>query len=653
MCSIWFAGGWLLSTHVFRLRARERLFSGTASGLLLFILFSNLSAQVIPIPWAFWVASFLIFALGLLAAWHSSERPIFPLKDFAVWSQILTFCGLLILFSMINFGLAIFDDYTNLPLVSTIATGDVPPHFYLNPDQILDYHYGMHLFAASSVLVGGLYPWSALDIGKAFSIALTAIVSWLWFRRFMSKNLAWLWVGLLILFGGGARWILLLIPETTLQDIGANLQLMGSAVATGEDLLTLLRNPWNIEGDGPFPFPFAFVSGINRSLSFSLGGNGALPMMTLFTLLLLARRRWEPLQGVVFGLILASLALISEHSFLLAWGGILLAALLSWFSHRSSHRALQWGWTLVPGVILVPIMGGVLSQTAARGLAQLSGAPSESAIGLPAIALRWPPAILSGHLGPLSLTDPGQLLIALAEMGPVLFLAPWVTLYALEYIRSGKLFMAGLSMMALLGFVLLMFVQFSERDRDLVRVTSSALTIWMVLGLPYVWLAIRRGSKIVKYFISAGYAVAILGGLALLPSQLVAITQANPSYFVQYPDVLMSKKYWNMMEQDARILDPAFPYRPSTLFGRGTGPAYQTAYIQLPEFRALLSELDPIQIAQAGYAYIYIGRESWRDMSPEQRRAFQQPCVKLVSEQRDELGDFRRLFNVQTCQMGP
>jgi len=60
-----------------------------------------------------------------------------------------------------NRGLAILDDYHNLPLVSMIAAGDVPPHFYLNPTNRLAYHYGLHLFSGSLVQQGGLFPWSA------------------------------------------------------------------------------------------------------------------------------------------------------------------------------------------------------------------------------------------------------------------------------------------------------------------------------------------------------------------------------------------------------------------------------------------------------------------------------------------------------------
>jgi len=64
-------GGWLLLTHVFRLRPAERLLTGLASGLILFIMLSNLLAHVLPLPLAFWGAAALIL---LASAWAGISR---------------------------------------------------------------------------------------------------------------------------------------------------------------------------------------------------------------------------------------------------------------------------------------------------------------------------------------------------------------------------------------------------------------------------------------------------------------------------------------------------------------------------------------------------------------------------------------------------
>ncbi|MBN1147691.1 MAG: hypothetical protein JXA78_10585 [Anaerolineales bacterium] len=648
--SLWCAGGWLLCVHAFPLRSSERLFSGIGTGLMLFILVSNLAAHVLPLQIAFWVAAGLVFLLGMFVAWRSPLRPRFPVTDLQVWPQILAFTALFALFILINFGLSISDDYSNLPIVSMIATGDIPLHFYLNPNLDLDYHYGLNLFAASLVRSGGLFPWSAFDISKALAIALAVNLTWLWFRRYIRHNLAWLWVGLFILFASGARWLLLFLPVSALQEMGTHLLLQGSTLATGPDLYTALISPWNIEGDGPFPFPFAFLSGLSRPTTLAFGSNGAVPVLALALLLLLARRQWRPLPGLIYGLIISSLALISEHRFLMIWGGIFLTVILYAWLHRPGRSILQWTWPLLPSLILVPIMGGVLGETFTRSLAQLTGSQGIQGVALPGIALRWPPALYSGHLGALSLTNPYHLLIALAEMGPVLFIAPLTTWQTSKYIRSGKLVLAGLNIMATLAFLLPLFIRFPERERDISRMTGTALAIWMTLGLPYIWRIFKRSNRFLKALIATGYVITIFSGIALLPSQLIAIAQPQASYFIEAPDAMMSRAYWNQLESEAWILDIAYPYRPVALFGRTTGPAYESLYIPLAEFSALREEFNPVQLARSGYSYIYIDRKTWQRLSADQRQAFQQPCAQLLAEQKTALGDFRRLYKIKACQ---
>lgn len=648
------AGGWLVCVHVFRLRPLERPYAGLSAGLLWFILFGNLLAQFLPLTLAYWLTALLILGLGLLAAGRSTQRPRFPWTDWLVWRQpdglplALVFGLLLAVFLNINRGLALFDDYSNLPLVSIIASGDVPPHFYLDPTHVLDYHYGLHLLAASLARIGGFYPWSALDFYKALSIVLALMLGLLWYRRHTGRGWALLAVGLFVLFAGGARGLLLLLPEDTLRGLGQNVQMVGSAMQTAPDLYSALLGPWRIEGDGPVPFPFALISGVARPLSLAMGSNSAMPLVTLFLLLLLGRRRWTPIPGLAYGLLLTALALISDHLFALAWGGLALAICLRAGLRRDWRAGLDWLWALLPGLILAPVMGGVLSQTFQRLLG--GGSAQQSSIGLPGIALRWPPAIYSAHLGALSLLDPGQALLAVIEIGPLLLLSVWTTLAAWRYLRSGRLFMAGLGLMGVISFLTPLFLRFVERERDITRLSGAALTIWMILGLPYVFLAFRRGKPLARWLIAAGYLAAIFGGLALFPIQMIASMQTQPSFFIQSPDAQMARRYWNALEPAAWVMDPSFAFRPSVVLGRTTGPAYQNVYISLPEYDALVAGMDAKQIAQAGYSYVYLDRTAWQGLTPLQRDAFQRNCVQLLAEEKDKFGDYRRLYDLKNCR---
>jgi hypothetical protein len=645
-----FLGGWLLCVHQFNLRSRERLFAGITLGTMLLMFTSNLLAQIISLRAAFWASAMVILGLGFLAAWRSSQRPRFPLGDFWVWSQWLAFLGIFLFFILVNRGLAIFDDFVNLPMVAALATGDVPPHFYLNPEKMLDHHYGMHLLAAGLVEIGGFFPFSALDVYKAFSMALGLILPWLWYRRFIGDGRSWFWLGLFILFAGGTRWMLLLLPQPQLELISAGVQMLGSAAQTAPDLASALLKGWEIAGDGPLPFPFAFMNGITTPLPLAMSSKGGWP--TLALLLLLASRSWRPVQGLLFGVLVASTALVSETVFVMAWGGVVAGVAVEiirrWYLHRSWDGLLGWLWVLLPGAILAPLMGGALTVTLQNILLSARG-EEVTAIMVPPVGLRWPPALLSGHLGALSIADPGQLLIALLEIGPLLLLGPWVILALPGYFRSRKLFAGGLVILSIVSFLAPILIRFVDRDRDIARLTAETLKVWMLLGLPYLWLAYKRSGKLVRSAIGTAYVLSILGGVALLPTLLVAMARPQVSSFIGQPDVILSRTYWDQLEEDAWVLDPQYPYRPIVLFGRSTGPAFETIYYRLPEFKALLDSPDPVAMARAGYDYVYLDRETWQKFTGDQRRAFQQPCVRLRAQQKAETGDFRRLLDIRNC----
>ncbi|MEA1977214.1 MAG: hypothetical protein U9N80_04880, partial [Chloroflexota bacterium] len=77
-------GGWLLSTHAFKLKSRERVIVGFGLGLALTLWFSNLLGRWLPPQIAFWGAVGLVLLLGLLSTiW--SDRPFLDKKDLQAW----------------------------------------------------------------------------------------------------------------------------------------------------------------------------------------------------------------------------------------------------------------------------------------------------------------------------------------------------------------------------------------------------------------------------------------------------------------------------------------------------------------------------------------------------------------------------------------
>ena len=216
----WSIGGWLIVAHAFTLHGARRLLAGFTTGLLLWITLVNLLTPFVTLTVAAGLSSALLLLSGLLLAGldvrkarrSGLQRSWLPLSDLRAWPVLAVLALLTLLLTLVGRGLAIFDDYLHIPLVSMMATGDIPPHFFKNPEARFSYHYGLQVLAAGMVGVGGFFPWSAWDISKALAIALTAVLGWIWFQGTTRSRLG-AWLGsIFIVFAGGARWLLLLLP---------------------------------------------------------------------------------------------------------------------------------------------------------------------------------------------------------------------------------------------------------------------------------------------------------------------------------------------------------------------------------------------------------------------------------------------------------
>jgi hypothetical protein len=281
-------------------------------------------------------------------------------------------------------------------------------------------------------------------------------------------------------------------------------------------------------------------------------------------------------------------------------------------------------------------------------ISQLTKGASAQSYGALGFSLRWPPALLSAHLGSLSLLNPGLLLIALAEIGPIILLAPWVTTQAWKQARKGDWVFAGFGLGALVSFLLPLFTRYGM-ERDIVRLTAAALIIWLLLGFPLAWFAWQKAGQWLRVVFGGGYVAAILGGITILMTLLIAMPHPQRTYFIQDADAQMSQVLWDRLDLGAQVLDNV-PYRSVTIFGRGAGRASLTTYTSLPEWSSLVETADPSKIAQAGYSYIYIDKNWWRNMTDIQREAFTQPCVQKVAEKKTYEDDFRWLLDVKSCQ---
>ncbi len=651
LLALWTFGGWGLLAR-FDLRPRERLFLGLGLGLTVSTLLANFLGRIFPASAAFWLAAvlpalFFIFPFSNLAA-HFAQKPNFS----TLFLLFLFFC-LVFFFTLMGRGLGIFDDYQNLPQVSSLALGDLPPHFAFSPSLLWSYHYFLPLVAAQFTRLTAAAPWVALDLARGLTLALTLVYAALLAYRLTASKIAAALSAAFLYLAGGARWILLLLPAAWLDRVSAAVTLIGSGAGSGDSLEAALYNPWKIQGQAPLAFPFLYGSGLDPSLVLSHAGYGVSALMLILLILLLAGRGRDWSEAPLLIILLAALALANEVTFALLYAGLLLAA-LGWMVARRSWRLPASLWRLAPallgGGLLALIQGGVLTGAALNLWGRVSGAASDQALYQLGFALRLP-VILSAHLGSLSLLDPAAWFAILAETGLTIFVLPWALRHALRLARAEK-WLEAAWLASMLPSLLTVFLEYTGNagPTALSRITAHFLLVVKLYAVPLLWLWLKNRRE--EWQIAAlgwGFA-ACLSGLALFGAQLSAAP--NPVYaeFLTRLDAQMFQKHWGTLAAQAWVFD-SNPPRAVTVLGLHTLSGTNYGPPDNPVFLALQASPSPAAFAAAGYRYLYLDEDSWQKYA----ESLNAPCVQTLDDQQifskqGKLLQQRLLLDVSECR---
>jgi hypothetical protein len=652
---LWIAGGCLLSVSLFRLRRDEAAMIGIGVGLVTETWLANVLAQMIPVVIAFWLAAVLTLLGGLTAVILMRRKNIkinFPFS-LGPWLILLL---LTILFVSIGRGLAIFEDYQNLPTISMMATGDIPPHFALDSQLSFNYHYLLLLFATQFMRLGSMYPWTALDASRGLIIALPLMLAWLWAYRLTRSHTASVLASIMLMFTGGARWLLLLLPQPILKSISDQVTLIGSASVTAPDLMRALLSNWKIEGNGPIPFPFAFHSGVFQSyvMNAYTGISGMAFIIVL--LLLLTAQRWRNMfAGVIIFMLFSSLALANEVTF----GLIVLGFALAVFVWMISRRLWKLPSGLTPWIVVlaavglaVMIQGGMFTEIVRVRLMSRPGSGNSYFDTTPNLV--WPPAVISAHFGSLSLFNLSQLIVALTEIGPVILALPLVIVWGWKALRTQNWYEAALIGTSAWSLPALFVAFKGPLYTATPRLFDGLLFACTLYAVPLFWIWARKKSDAWRSTLIVAGLITIFAGLMLFGIQLISIQKPVTTTFISDLDVKVMDKYWNKLKPESLVLDPS-PYQGPTVFGRATDSSV-TWYVTKPEWQALLANPDPRQIHGQGYDYFYFGIDYWNRLTPQQQGVLLQPCVKKLFEVdgihslADYRKDFRRLLDVSACQ---
>jgi hypothetical protein len=643
---VWGIAGWLMAARLYVLPSRERGLVGLGIGMTASTWAVNFLARWLPFELACWLSAGGALVMGGVLAYPLRRR----LRSLVSmhWGRWMAFLGIGLLTTLIGRGLAIFDDYQNLPYLSRIAAGDIPPHFPFAQDVGLGYHYFLLLLAAQVMHVARAAPWVALDVARGLTLSLTLLLIGLVARRLTEHPLA---EAVAVLFGalaGGARWLLLLLPPSLLGRVSDSIQMIGSGAASGASLSEALAGSWAIEGGGPVPFPFAYASGVAQPLILALSGTGVAAVMVILLLLLTGDQRSSRGAWLLHAILLASLALLHEPAFVLVCAGMGIVLLWRIVRARALRGVGAWAGSLVLAGLLAVLQGGMFTELA-RGLASSSsGAGSYYDVGFRFV---WPPRIVSSHLGDLSLSNPLQLLAALAEVGPLLLVLPLAIVRGREALIERKWMEAGLILSGMLSLGMV-FVQYEgiAGPTATTRLYGVSFVICRAYAIPLMWRYTSGRPQAFQALALLLGSVAVLSGAVVFSVQVHAASRPVPSYYLDELDAQMYQRHWDSLPPEAMVFD-IDPYRAVSLFGRCIDSSL-TLYVLDPAFVELAEDPDPYRLQDAGYDYLYLDRGyGW-----SHRDVLNQACVQTLDQVEDihqatgEVGDFRRLLDIRQCR---
>lgn len=654
---LWALGGWWLTRCCFHLRENEEQLVGVAVGFILQIWAANLLGALMDMLAAAWAGAALVFIAGLLACLPSRQggnarggwKMLLP-RRFNIWQWAAV--GLLFLIALgIGRGLGIFDDYAHLPTVSVMAASGLPPRFALDPSVPYDYHYFLMVFAAELMRLTSMAAWRTLDIARALTFALALPLTFVWVQRLTHSKLAGLLGALLLAFGTGTRWLLVLLPEKLLNSISTNMQMLGSAAQSGASLTTALTGAWQVDS-GPLPFPFAFANGLQSPAILDLLGVNGLSSRILLMILLLTFNRWRGWQAVLLTTVLWSTNFLRTEAGILislaAWALITVAYMLWQKTLRLPLALRQWWIVLLAGTVIGLAQGGALQGMLGGAVRELVTGEAQASYQTVGFRLVLPPQIVSAHLGVLSLINPGQILIALAEIGPVILVLPLLGIWGWKAFRAGRWYEAAIIVAAFVGIAPI-FVEFtgSTGARNTSRLYGF-ISPCMLFAVPLVWRWAARRTDAVKSAVMLLGVMIMLGGVVLFGAQLPAMQTPVYADFLDDVDVVVERDYWNKLEPDALVFDPS-PSRAPTLLGRPTDSSL-TWYETKPEWRALRDAPDPAMLHAYGFDYAYYDNRYQDELAPENQKLLEAACVRLLKEYTDWKRDFRRLVDLRGCE---
>lgn len=675
---VWLAG-WLLATHAFRMQGRERLIAGLGLGVVLYVWLANLLGHWFSPEITFLLPALILLLVGVLFGLRRREGPWLDRQDLTVWPWLLAGLGLVWLFLLWSKGLTLFDEHKNLSLISIIGNGDIPPRFFPSYPLNFIYHYGFHFIGASLMRLGGMLPWSAFDLSKALLWGEMLLLAVLLGKRYIGQRWGGLAAAAVVALASGTRYLLLLLPPGLLLQADKVIHLQGTSALIGKPFSAALVSPWPVDGGPPIPYMFGFLNGIMDPMVMAHQGPNIFSVLILLLAWLLLPRlanRWSTL---LLAAVFATWALAWETTYALFVLGLILFAIIYYWQKRNL-RLPDFNLVLLAVALSIPIVlmqGGALTELARDLLFGIEGPgllPSSAIGGLLASAsgsfahfnslanssiaptldflgfsFRWPPAILSSHLGALSLFSPIQLVIGLFELGPVILFTPWITRWAWRRANAGDWMLGVLTTSAWIGLLITMFLQY-EADRDISRLSWLSLLTWTILLTFMVADKSFQWRPWIRQVAIAGLALMVFGGLVIAGTQFSAASTTRLGDGYNELDAAIATKLWGGIPEEAKVFGPMGST--TVLTGHLSGQLLDEPPLR-DRWHSLMANPSLESLLLAGYDFAYIDSRVWDDLLPEIQSAsgLDADCVVTFAEVWDNSHvNFRRMLDLRPCQ---
>ncbi len=628
-------GGWLLATHVASLESGERVLAGFALGLVAYIWIVNWIGRLLPPFWAFLGAAVIVLLLGVLSA-YPFRGPWLDLNDLRIGPWITAGIILFWVFLRISKGIGLFDELSNLATISTIANGQIPVHAYFGEASLHRYHYAIHFLGAAMMQLGRFTPWSAFDLSKSIAWSLSLLLAGLVGKRYLRIPYGPVLMAAAWGLSGGSRWLMLLLPSRVLAVLEQHVRLTG--IASG-GLGAALSSTLPMELSPPIGYPFAFLSGINQSYVMAHGGERTFePILLLLAVLMLERpvRRYGT---ALYSVLFCVWALASETSFVLAVTSLVILAAVRYFRQGRRLEALQPLRAPLIGLLLaVPlilIQGGVISSMAQQVVfgTPIAGPPSaDRHFGLMGFYLRWPPAILSGQMGSMPLSDPWALFAGLLEMGVIVIMLPWCTwrwwrgqrdVWPVQFLLS----------LAWLGVLIPLFIAWVA-DSNVTHITDSGLdAAVLVLVLMLAGRLAPPTTTARNAFNLAGsivLALMLVPGIVLLGIQLTAAHSVVLSEHFGDAEARLLQQAWGRLPPNSKVLGNVGPA--SILTGQLTAGIWQLPPGDEREVWGQMLSAPRLQpLLDHGFDFVYLDSRWWNQLDAVSQQELQAPCITVFA----------------------